>query len=188
MYGVSSRNALNPAAVARGRSAARYFSLRQNYCPLNLELARRSGKVNAVLGNCCGAPFRQKLQRLSEILVDAHIAYGCVAALMNKACVAWKHATYFGASYLGAFCASVCSARCGLHPSGGSSCQRAWCPDLHSTYKSIMEIFRGVSLSATLFEFDSTAFPYWSGDIKRGSLAATGLSWTKSKCIFREKI
>lgn len=100
VYGISLRNALNLAAVAHGRSAARYFSLRQNYCPLNLELAWSPAKVNAVWGNCCGARSRQKLQRLREILVDAHMAYGCVAALMNKACVAWKHATYFGASYL----------------------------------------------------------------------------------------
>lgn len=131
MYGISSRNALNLAAVARRRSAARYFSLRQNYCPLNLELARRPAKVNAVWGNCCGALSRQKLQRLSKILVDAHIAYGCVAALMNKACAAWKHATYFGASYLGAFCAPECSARCGLHPSGGlqlSADLMSWSP------------------------------------------------------------
>lgn len=67
----------------------------------------------------------------------------------------------------------------------GSSCQRTWCPDPHSTYKSIMEIFHCCLLSATLFVFDSAAFPYWSPGITRGSLAATGLSWAKSKFIFQ---
>lgn len=65
----------------------------------------------------------------------------------------------------------------------GCSCQRTRCPDPHATYKSIMEIFRGVPLSATWFVFDSTAFPYWSPGITRGSLAETGLG-AKSKFIF----
>lgn len=45
------------------------------------------------------------LQRVREILVDSFIAYGCLAALMNKACVAWKHATYLLATCPRAFCA-----------------------------------------------------------------------------------
>lgn len=54
-------------------------------------------------------------------------------------------------------------------------------PHINPLWKSSI----GVLLSATLFVFDSAAFPYWSPGITRGSLAATGLSWAKSKFIFQ---
>lgn len=59
------------AAVTYRRSLACFCSLRQSYCPLNLELAWIHAKVNAVWGSCFGALSWQNCGDWERFLLTA---------------------------------------------------------------------------------------------------------------------
>lgn len=133
MHGASSRNAWNAAALARRRSVSRYFSLCQNFCPRNLELLRRSSKVNVVWGNCCGAPIRIKncIDWVRFLLTPT--------LLMAVWQLSWiKHVWLGNMQHILEPPILVHSALRFARPNvaythlEGSSCQWTWCPHPHS--------------------------------------------------------